>query len=149
METWGVVFLGVIAVAGAVQAGFLVAMALALIRLAQRIDSLQSRVEQGIAPASEGVDRVTRNVAEISDLATVQARRLDQTLTETLDTVEDTVAVARRFVAHPLGGRLSRVTAVVRGIQVGIEVFRQLGQEERASSRERRRDGEDDEHLFI
>ena len=149
METWGVVFLGVIAVAGAVQAGFLVAMALALIRLTQRMDSLQTRVEQGIAPAVEGVDRVTRNVAEISDLATVQARRMDQTLTETLDTVEDTVAVARSFVAHPLGGPLSRVTAVVRGIQTGVEVFRQLGQEERASSRERRRDGEDDEHLFI
>jgi hypothetical protein len=41
------------------------------------------------------------------------------------------------------------VTAVVRGIQTGIEVFRQLGQEERASSRERRREGDDDEHLFI
>ena len=149
METWGVVFLGVIAVAGAVQAGFLVAMALALIRLTQRMDSLQTRVEQEIAPAVERVDRVTRNVAEISDLATVQARRIDQTLTETLDTVEDTVAVARSFVAYPLGGPLSRVTAVVRGIQTGIEVFRQLGQEERASSRERRRDGEDDEHLFI
>jgi len=149
METWGVVFLGVIAVAGAVQAGFLVAMALALIRLARRIDSLQTRVEQDIVPTVAGVDRVTRNVAEISDLATVQARRIDQTLTETMDTVEDTVAVARSIVAHPLGGRLSRVTAVVRGIQTGIEVFRQLGQEERASSRERRRDGEDDEHLFI
>lgn len=149
METWGVVFLGVIAVAGAVQAGFLVAMALALIRLAQRIDSLQDRLEQGIAPTVEGADRVARNVAEISDLATVQARRIDQTLTETIDTVEDTVAVARRLVAHPLDGPFSRVIAVVRGIQTGIEVFRQLGQEERASSRERRRDGDDDEHLFI
>jgi len=59
------------------------------------------------------------------------------------------VAVARSFVAHPLGGRLSRVTAVVRGIQTGVEVFRQLGREDRAPSRERRRDGEDDEHLFI
>ncbi len=149
METWGIVFLGVIAVAGAVQAGFLVAMALAIIRLAQRIDSLQDKLEQGVAPTVEGVDRITRNVAEISDLATVQARRIDQTLTETIETVEDTVAVARSFVAHPLGGPLSRVTAIVRGIQTGFEVFRQLGQEDRASSRDRRRDGEDDEHLFI
>jgi len=149
METWVVVFLGVIAVAGAVQAGFLVAMALAIIRLAQRIDTLQDRFEQGIAPAVEGIDRVTRNVAEISDLATLQARRIDQTLTETLETVDDTVAVARSFVAHPFGGPLSRVSAIFRGIQTGFEVFHQLGQEDRAPSREKRRDEEDDEHLFI
>lgn len=148
METWGIVFLGVIAVAGTVQAGFLVAMALAIIHLAQRIDTLQSKFEPKIEPAVEGIDRVTRNLAEISDLATVQARRIDHALTDTIEKVEDTVAVAQNFVARPLGP-ISKVAAVLRGVQTGVDVFRQLGREDRAPSRERRRDGEDDEHLFI
>jgi hypothetical protein len=148
METWGIVFLGVLAVAGAVQAAFLVAMALAIIRLAQRVDALQTKFEQKIEPAAEGIDRVTRNLAEISDLATVQARRIDQALTDTIEKVEDTVAVAHNLLARPLGP-ISKVAAVLRAIQTGIGVFRQLGREDRTPSRDRRRDGEDDEHLFI
>ena len=40
METWGVVFLGAIAVTTAVQAAFLIALAVAGLRLARRIDAL-------------------------------------------------------------------------------------------------------------
>jgi hypothetical protein len=148
METWVVVFLGVIAVAGAVQAAFLVAMALAIIRLTARIDSLQEKVEQRIAPALESVDRVGRNVAEISDLATLQARRVDLVLTDAIERVEDSVSVAQRLVARPLRP-LSHVVAVLRGIQKGVEVFRELGSEDRRKGSEGRRHGEDDEHLFI
>lgn len=148
METWVVVFLGVIAVAGAVQAAFLVAMALAIIRLTARIDSLQEKVDQRIAPALESLDRVGRNVAEISDLATVQARRVDLMLTDTIERVEDSLSVAQRLVVRPLRP-LSHVVAVLRGIQKGVEVFRDLGQEGRGKNSEARRHGEDDEHLFI
>jgi hypothetical protein len=148
METWVVVFLGVIAIAGAVQAAFLVAMALAIIRLTARIDSLQDKVDERIAPALESLDRVGRNVAEISDLATVQARRVDLMLTDAIERVEDSVSVAQRLVARPLRP-LSHVVAALRGIQKGVEVFRELGQEERGKGSEARRHGEDDEHLFI
>jgi hypothetical protein len=148
METWVVVFLGVIAVAGAVQAGFLVAMAMAIIRLVQRIDALQDKLDEQIAPALKGFDRIGRNVAEISDLATVQARRIDLMLTDTIEKVEDTVSVAQRLIAQPLRP-FSRVVAVLRGVQKGVDVFRQLGREDRGSAREDRRQAEDDEHLFI
>jgi hypothetical protein len=148
METWVVVFLGVIALAGAVQAAFLVAMALAIIRLTARIDSLQDKVDQRVAPALESLDRVGRNVAEISDLATVQARRVDLMLTDAVERVEDSLSVAQRLVARPLRP-LSHVVALLRGIQKGVEVFRELGQESRGKGSEARRHGEDDEHLFI
>jgi hypothetical protein len=145
METWVVVFLGVIAVAGAVQAGFLVAMALAVIRLTARIDALQEKLDQRIAPALEGLDRVGRNLAEISDLATVQARRIDLMLTDTIEKVEETVTIAQRLVARPLRP-FSHLVAVLRGIRKGIGVFRELGREERVAPPEGRRQGED---LFI
>jgi len=148
MDTWGVVFLGVIAVAGAVQAGFLVAMALAIIRLAERIDTLQDKLDEQLAPALKGMERVSRNVAEISDLATVQARRIDLALSDTIEKVEDTVSVAQRLVARPLRP-ISHFLAVLRAVQTGIDVFRRLGQEDRASSAQGRRSADDDEHLFI
>lgn len=148
METWVVVFLGMIAVAGVVQAGFLVAMALAIIRLTARVDALQDNLEQRIAPALEGLDRVGRNLAEISDLATVQARRIDLVVADTIETLEDTLTVARRLVARPLRP-FSHVLALLRGIQKGVGVFRELGREQRGTAREGRRHGEDDEHLFI
>ena len=148
METWGVVFLGVIAVAMAVQAVFMVTMSLAVIRLAQRVDSLQDKIERQIGPALEGLDRVSRNAAEISDLATVQARRLDLLLADTIERVDDTVTVVQRLVARPLRP-ISHLLAVLRGVQRGLDVFLQLERKDRRSRPERRRSGEDDEHLFI
>ena len=102
METWGVVFLGVIALALAVQAGFMVALALAGLRLTRRLDALQAQLDGQIAPALKGVERISRNAAEISDLATVQARRIDVLLADTIDRVEDTVDVVQRLVIRPL-----------------------------------------------
>jgi hypothetical protein len=148
METWGVVFLGVIAFAMAVQAAFMVTMSLAVIRLAQRVDSLQDKIERQIGPALEGLDRVSRNAAEISDLATVQARRLDLLLADTIERVDDTVTVVQRLVARPLRP-ISHLLAVLRGVQRGLDVFLQLERKDRGSRPERRRSGEDDEHLFI
>jgi hypothetical protein len=148
METWGVVFLGVIAVAMAVQAAFIVTMSLAIIRLAQRVDSLQDKIDRQIGPALEGLDRVSRNAAEISDLATVQARRIDLLLADTIERVDDTVNVVQRLVARPLRP-VSHLLAVLRGVQRGLDVFLQLERKDRSSRPEGRRSGEDDEHLFI
>jgi hypothetical protein len=149
MDTWGVVFLGTIALAGVVQAAFLVAMAIAVIRLTQRIDDLQDRLDHLVAPALESLDRVGRNMAEMSDLATVQARRIDLMLTDTIEKVEDTLTVAQRLVARPLRP-FSHFLALLRGVQAGVEAFRQLGREDRRGTPpEGRRHGEDDEHLFI
>jgi hypothetical protein len=148
MDNWGVVFLGLIAAAGLVQAGFLVAMALAVIRLTQRIDALQDKLDQQITPALESVERVSRNAAEISDLATLQARRIDLLLADTIEKVDDTVTVLQRLVARPLRP-FSHVAALLRGLQRGVDVFLQLERKERVPAPEGRRQGEDDEHLFI
>jgi hypothetical protein len=148
MVNWDVVFLGVIAVAMLVQAGFLVAASLAILRLTQRLDALQERLDHKIAPALEGLERVSRNAAEISDLATLQARRIDLLLADTIEKVDDTVSVVQRLVARPLRP-FSHAIALLRGIQRGVEVFLQLGRNDQAPAPEKRRHAEDDEHLFI
>ena len=148
MVNWEVVFLGVIAVAMGVQAGFMVAASLAILRLAQRLDTLQDQLDQKIAPTIEGLERVSRNAAEISDMATLQARRIDLLLADTIEKVDDTVTVVQRLVARPLRP-VSHVAALLRGIQRGVDVFLQLERKERVPAPEGRRHAEDDEHLFI
>jgi hypothetical protein len=150
MESWGIVFLGIIALASVVQAGFLIGLVVAGSRLARRVDELSRRLDREVSPALENFTRVSRAAAEISDLAVLQARRVDLMLADTIDKIEETTGLVQQFVVKPLkpvGGLL----ALLRGVQKGVEVYLQLGS--RAPSVHavpRRRGGhEDDEHLFI
>ena len=149
METTGVWFLGVIAVTGLIQAFFLVALALGGLKLMRRVDELQSRLDREIKPAFEQLTRLTRNLAEVSDLATLQARRIDYFLADTLDKLEDVTANVRSFVVRPLGP-LADVMAFVKGLRRGVDVYRELsGHERQGRAIPRRGPAEDDEHLFI
>jgi hypothetical protein len=67
MESWGVFFLGVIALASVVQAGFLIGLVIYGRRLAQRVDALQLRLDREISPALENFNRVSRAAAEIAE----------------------------------------------------------------------------------
>jgi hypothetical protein len=157
MESWGIFFLGVIALAAVVQAGFLIGLAVFGLRLARRLDQLQSRLDKDITPALENFTRTSRAAAEISDLATLQARRLDLLLADTIEKIEETTGVIQQFVVRPLkpvGG----ILAFLRGLQRGMEVYRQLGGNAAHGAsgappvprrRTRSRSHEDDEHLFI
>lgn len=150
MESWGIVFLGIIALASVVQAGFLIGLVLAGARLARRMDELQRRLDREVSPALESFTRVSRAAAEISDLAVLQARRVDLMLADTIDKIEETTGLVQQFVVKPLkpvGGLL----ALLRGVQKGVEVYLQLGSRAPGVQAVPRRRGghEDDEHLFI
>jgi hypothetical protein len=150
MESWGIVFLGVIALASVVQAGFLIGLVLAGARLARRMDELQRSLDREVSPALENFTRVSRAAAEISDLAVLQARRVDLMLADTIDKIEETTGLVQQFVVKPLkpvGGLL----ALLRGVQKGVEVYLQLGSRAPGVHAVPRRRGghEDDEHLFI
>ena len=155
MESWGVFFLGVIALASVVQAGFLIGLVVFGRRLARRMDELQLRLDRDITPALENFTRVSRAAAEISDLATLQARRLDLLLADTIEKIEETTGVIQQFVVRPLkpvGG----ILAFLRGLQRGMEVYLQLGGSAGHGTpgappvpRRRSHSHEDDEHLFI
>jgi len=153
MESWGVFFLGVIAVSAVVQAVFLVGLLVYGRRLAQRVDTLQARLDRDLGPALAHFTRVSRAAAEIADLATLQARRLDLVLGDTIERIGDTAATVQRLVSRPLKP-IANVVAFLRGVQRGVEVFfafdRDAPPGRRVPPRRRGRGhGEDDEHLFV
>ena len=151
METWGVVFLGVIALASVVQGVFLVALMAFGRRLAQRIDALQARIDRDVTPTLENFARMSRAAAEIADLATVQARRIDLLLADTIEKVEETTATIQQFVVRPLKP-IGGIVAFLKGLQRGMEVYLQFdrgGPPQHRPHPRRRGHGEDDEHLCI
>jgi hypothetical protein len=151
METWGVVFLGIIALSSAVQGIFLVALLLFGRKLAQRIDALQSRIDRDITPALENFTRVSRAAAEIADIGALQARRIDLLLADTVEKVEHATTMVHHLVTRPMRP-LSSALALFKGVQRGAQVFfgGDRGREHPVRPVARRRHGaEDDEHLFI
>ncbi len=152
MESWGVLFLGVIALASVVQAGFLIGLVVYGRRLARRVDALQIRLDREISPALENFNRVSRAAAEIADLATLQARRFDVVLADTIEKFEETTATIQQFVVRPLRP-IGGIVAFLKGLQRGMEVYFQYGGTSAPSAPRphprRRGHGEDDEHLFI
>jgi hypothetical protein len=150
MESTGVVLLGVIAVGSLVQAAFLVALAVGGLKLFRRLDELSSRLDREVKPALEQITRISRNVAEVSDLATLQARRIDLFVADSVDKLESVTANVQTMLIRPLGP-LADLAALLRGLRRGIEVYRQLGGHEAARGRSvpRRSHLEDDEHMFI
>jgi hypothetical protein len=147
MDSLGVVFLGVIALASIVQAGCVVGLFVAGRRMARRLEALQDRVDREIRPTLDSLSRVTRNLSEVSDLAVLQARRIDDLLADSVGKIEETLELVRRVVVKPLGPVI-QVTAFLKGIRRGLEVFQQL----RGVDNERRgaaRHYAEDEHLFI
>lgn len=149
MDTWGVVFLGIIAVASVVQSAFLIGLILEGKKLSKRVADMQDRIEREIKPSLDNVTRVTRNLAEVSDLAVLQARRVDGLLADTIEKVEETTTLIRKVVLRPIGP-LVDIAAFLKGIRRGLEVYQQLrGFERRERVGRRTAVDDDDEHLFI
>ncbi len=149
MNSWGVFFLGVIALASVVQGVFLIALMVFGRRLAQRIDALQARIDRDVTPALDNLGRVSRAAAEIADLAALQARRVDLLLADTVEKIEETTTTVQQLVLRPLKP-LAAVLAFVKGLQRGLDVYLRLDERRQRPTVTRRRHGaEDDEHLFI
>jgi len=73
MESLGLVFLGLIALSSLVQGLFLLGLGWGGLRLMRRIQELQGRVEDELKPALASVSRITRNVSEVSEIASARA----------------------------------------------------------------------------
>jgi hypothetical protein len=148
METWGVVFLGLIALGSLVQTAFLVRIALAGRELSQRLAELQERVDRELRPTLDNLSRVTRNLAEVSDVAVLQVRRVDDLLADTIEKIEGTTTLVKQVVLRPLGP-LVDIAAFFKGVRRGLEVYQTLRGFDRRERPPRGGYAEDDEHLFI
>jgi hypothetical protein len=147
MEPWGVIFLGIIALASVVQSAFLIGLTLSARKLGRRVDEIQGRIEREVMPTLGNLQRVSRNIVDISDSFARQAQRLDEALQDVLVRVEETSAMVQRVIVRPLGP-LVNIIAFIRGLRRGVETFKQLND----TDPERRGSGKrynEDEHLFI
>ncbi len=147
MSDWALVFLGVIAVASLAQTTFLIVLTLESRRLAARVQGLSDRIEKDLRPSLDNLSRITRNLAELSDLGVVQARRVDDALADTLEKVKHTTESFRKFLVRPLAP-LGDILAFLRGVRRGIEVYNQLRGFD-GGRRGQTRSYSEDEHLFI
>lgn len=145
---WGVVSLVVMAVCSVVQAVILIGLAISGRRLASRLQVLQDRVDREIRPTIDSLSRIARNLAEVSDTAVLQARRIDELLADTVEKIEETTSTLRRVILRPLAP-LVDIVAFLKGVRRGLEVYYRLRGFERQRHAPARRHAEDDEHLFI
>jgi len=147
MSTLAVVFLGVIALSSLVQAAFLIGLVLEGRKLGRRLDEIEKRFEKEITPALRSLSRLSTNLAEVSDIVSVQARRVDRFMADTIDKLEDATTVLRQVMMRPVGTLLD-ITALLKGLRKGLEIYRRLGGME-SERRGGARRYADDEHLFI
>ena len=147
MDDLALVFLGLIALASFVQGAFLVYVGLRGWRLVQRVGELQAAVQEEIRPAMDNIARVASDLSEVSELATAQARRVEDLVAETVARAEDVRAQLAVAATRPMDS-MRDLGAVVKALRRGIQVYQQLGAlgvQRRGAAR--RYAG--DEHLFI
>lgn len=155
MESLAVTFLGIIALSSLVQAAFIVGLAIQGRRTARQVGELQERVEREIQPGLAHLTRIARNAAEVSDIAVVEARRVDVLVGDLTTRLESLSRLAQRLLIRPLRP-VSEVAALLRGLRAGLDVYHRLKHFDgspRHPKRSRRRRGgrrdDDEEHLFI
>jgi hypothetical protein len=113
----------------------------------RRFQALQVRVEREIAPVVESLGTVSRNVAEVSELAVVQVRRVEAVVEDTLERVDEARAQVHRVLRRPRG-IFGDAAAILKGVKRGLAVYQRLGGLQ-AHSRGKARRYAGDEHLFI
>ena len=149
MEIWLKIFVVVTAVAVVLQAFVLVALFLQIRKTAARVETAVTEINTRIAPILSRVQilvedvspRITGILADASELTRMargQAQKVDRILSETLERVRmqlihidqiltgamEAVEEAGTRIRETVWGPVVKATALVRGIQAGLEFFR-------------------------
>jgi hypothetical protein len=120
MSTWAVVLLGLIALGSLVQTIFLLGMVRSGLLVARRVREVQRSYQEQLVPLLQQVDRVQRDVEELSLVIGRQQELVREFAASTADKVEST-----RGAMAPLG-KLLAVLAVAKGLRRGYGMFRKL-----------------------
>lgn len=167
METWVAVFVIVAAVAIVLQATILVAMFFQMRRTMERMERFTSDLESRLSPilarvqilledTQPKISEMVADAAHVVYLARAQAQKVDRVFTEASDRLRGQLVRADRILtgaletvedagskfSHNVWKPMQRVSAIVQGIKVGIDLLR---------SRRRRPEEpmEQEEELFI
>ena len=118
METWGVAFLGVIALCAVAQVAAWIAVVVFGVRLSRRLGALQVQLDRELAPALADLARASRSVAELADLATARGRQIDRALGDTVERVAGAASVVHQLVGpfRAVSSALALVLALRRGL---------------------------------
>src|SRR5438552_17886271 len=123
MDSLSLVLFGVIAFASLLQAVALVVVAREGAQMFRRLDAFAERMGRQVRPALADLERASENLAGISDLATVQARRVDLVVGEAVERIERASEVIREVIL-PSAGRLVAAAAAFRGRRKGLQLLR-------------------------
>ena len=167
METWVAVFVVVASVAIVLQATILVAMFFQMRRTMERMERFTSDLESRLSPilarvqilledTQPKISEMVADAAHVVYLARAQAQKVDRVFTEASDRLRGQLVRADRILtgaletvedagskfSHNVWKPMQRVSAIVQGIKVGIDLLR---------SRRRRPEEpmEQEEELFI
>jgi len=149
MESWMPFFVIVTALAVVLQAAMLIALFVQLRRTAARVEEtvtdlnarltpILSRVQILVEDLSPRITGIVADASELSRLTRSQAMKVDRILSETLERLRlqlihvdhmltgamEAVEEAGSRLRKTVWGPVVRATAVVRGIQTGLEFFR-------------------------
>lgn len=149
MQSWMQFFVIVTGIAVVLQAIVLIALFLQLRRTAARVEETLTDLNARIAPILSRVQilvddtapriaGIIADAAEFTHMARSQAQKVDRILTETLDRVRmqlihidqivtgamESVEEAGSRLRDTIWGPVAKATALIRGIQAGLEFFR-------------------------
>jgi hypothetical protein len=170
METWVAVFVCVAAVAILIQAAILVAMFLQMRRTMDRMERFTSDLESRLTPilsrvqlllddTQPKISEMVADAAHVVYLARAQAQKVDRVFTEASDRLRGQLVRADRILtgaletiedagskfSHNVWRPVQKVSALMQGIKVGIDLLRSR----RGGNRRPEEPLEQEEELFI
>jgi len=119
MDTLSLVLLGVIAAASLAQALSLVAVARAGQGIARRVGRFERSVEREIQPALREAARVTRGLADVSEVTAAQAHRLS----DAVDSAAAAIARTGTVLTEALLPSAARVAAIVSVARAALQLL--------------------------
>jgi len=174
MESWMPYFVVVTAVAVVLQAIVLVALFLQLRRTAARVEEtitdlnerltpVLSRVQLLVEEVSPRISGIIADASELTRLARGQAQKVDRVLTETIERLRlqlvhvDQILTGAMEAVEEAGSRLRetvwgpvvKATAIIRGIQTGLEFFRDARDARHGRQSAEQPSEQQDEGMFI
>lgn len=111
MSDWGVVFLGIMAVALAVMAAIQIGLIVVGLKVARQLSTAIDDLRREIKPLSEKVNRIADEAARATSLARLQMERLDQVLATTADRIDGTLGILQDVASGPIRQGAAAVSA--------------------------------------
>lgn len=135
------VFLGIIALATLVMAFIQVGAIVAVARLARDAQAMLASLQQEVKPLVARVSAIADEASKTATIATAQAAKIDQLVTDLTRRIDETSVVVQQAVITPAREGL----AIVAAIRAGLGALRGFRDMRPAQGRH----AEDDDPLFI